>query len=65
VESSLWTIQGHDAFENTQGYAGRYCPLLPQAMSIENKGFLRVHVPAMKDHRIGMSNDNPPKFMSK
>jgi len=45
----MWTIQGHEAFENAQGHGGRHCPPLPQAMSIKNKGVLRVGVPSMQD----------------
>jgi len=45
----MWTIQGHEAFENAQGYDGRHCPPLPQAMSIKKKGVLRVGVPSMQD----------------
>ena len=45
----MWTIQGHEAFENSQGHGGRYCPPLPQAMSIKNNRVLRVGVPSMQD----------------
>ena len=45
TQARMWTIQGHEAFENAQGLGGRHCPLLPQAMSIKNKGVLRVGVP--------------------
>jgi len=45
----MWTIQGHEAFGNSQGHGGRHCPPLPQAMSIKNKGVLRVGVPSMQD----------------
>jgi len=45
----MWTIQGREAFENAQGHGGRQCPQLPQAMSIKNKGVLRVGVPSMQD----------------
>jgi len=45
----MWTIQGHEAFENTQGHGGRHCPPLPQAMRIKNKGVLKVGVPSMQD----------------
>jgi len=45
----MWTIQGHEAFENVQGHGGRHCPPLPQAMRIKNKGVLRVVVPSMQD----------------
>jgi len=47
--AKMWTIQGHDAFENAQGHGGRHCPPLPQAMSIKNKGVLKVGVPSMQD----------------
>jgi len=45
----MWTIQGHDAFENAQGHGGRHCPPLTQAMSIKNKGVLKVGVPSIQD----------------
>ena len=45
----MWTIQGHEAFENVQGHGGRHCPPLPQAMRIKNKVVLRVGVPSMQD----------------
>jgi len=45
----MWTIQGHEAFENAQGHVARHCPPLPQAMSINNKGVLKVGVPSMQD----------------
>jgi len=45
----MWTTQDHEAFENAQGHGGRHCPPLPQAMSIKNKGVLRVGVPSMQD----------------
>jgi len=45
----MWTFQGHEAFESAQGHGGRHCPPLPQAMSIKNKGKLRVGVPSMQD----------------
>jgi len=37
------------AFEHAQGHGGRHCPPLPQAMSIKNKGVLRVGVPSTQD----------------
>ena len=49
TRARMWTIQGHEAFENAQGHGGRHCPPLPQAMSIKNKGVLRVGVPLMQD----------------
>jgi len=49
TRARMWTIQGHEAFENAQGHGGRHCPLLPQAMSIKNKGVLRVGVLLMQD----------------
>jgi len=45
----MWTIQGYEAFENAQGHSGRHCPRFLQAMSIKNKGVLRVGVPSMQD----------------
>jgi len=45
----MWTIQGHGSFENAQGHGGRHCPPLPQAMSIKNKGVLKVEVPSTQD----------------
>jgi len=47
----MWTLpsQGHDAFENAQGHGGRHCPPLPHAMSIKNKGVLKVGAPSMQD----------------
>jgi len=45
----MWTIQGHVVFKNAQGCGGRHCPPLPQAMSIKNKGVLRVGVPSIHD----------------
>jgi len=45
----LWTVQGHDAFENTQGHGGGYCPPLLQAMSIKNKRVLWMGVPTLQD----------------
>ena len=49
TRARMCTIQGHEAFENSQGHGGRHCPPLPQAMSIKNKGVLRVGVPSMQD----------------
>ena len=49
TRARMWIIQGHEAFENAQGHGGRHCPPLPQAMSIKNKGVLRVGVPSMQD----------------
>jgi len=49
TRARMWTIQGHVAFENVQGRGGRHCPPLPQAMSIQNKGVLRVGVPSIQD----------------
>jgi len=40
-------MQDHEAFENAQGH--EQCPPLPPAMSIKNKGVLRVGVPLMQD----------------
>jgi len=45
----IWTIQGHAAFENTQGHGGRHSPPLPQAISVKNKGVLKVGMPSMQD----------------
>jgi len=45
----MWTIQGHEAFENAQGHVGRHCPPLPQAMSIKNKRVLKMEVPSTQD----------------
>jgi len=49
TRARMRTIQGHEAFENSQGHGGRHCSPLPQAMSIKNKGVLRVGVPSMQD----------------
>ena len=49
TRARMWTIQGHEAFEHAQGHGGRHCPPLPQAMSIKNKGVLRVGMPSMQD----------------
>ena len=49
TRARMWTIQGHEAFENAQGHGGRHCPPLLQAMSIKSKGVLRVGVPSMQD----------------
>ena len=51
TRARMWTVQGHEAFENAQGHCGRHCPPLPQAMCIKNKGVLRVGVPSMQDLR--------------
>jgi len=40
--------QGYYAFKINQGHGGQYCPLLPQAMSIKNKGVLRLGVTTMQ-----------------
>jgi len=45
----MWTIQGHVVFKNAQGRGGWHCPPLQQAMSIKNKGVLRVGVPSIHD----------------
>jgi len=42
MQTRMWTLQGHEAFENAQGQGGRHYPPLPQAMSIKNKEVLRV-----------------------
>jgi len=52
TRARMWTRQGHKAFENAQGHGGRHCPPLPQAMSIKNKGVLRVGVPSMQDLQV-------------
>jgi len=44
----MWTIQGHEAFENFKDMVDG-CPPLPQAMSIKNKGVLRMGLPSMQD----------------
>jgi len=49
TRARMWTIQGHDAFENAQGHGGRLCAPLPQAMSIKNKRLLRLGVPSLQD----------------
>jgi len=49
TQARMWTIQGHEAFENAQIHSGRHCPPLPQAMKIKNKGMLKVGVPSMQD----------------
>ena len=49
TRARMWTIQGHEAFENIQGHGGRYCPPLPQAMGIKIKGVLRVGVPSIQN----------------
>jgi len=49
TRARMWTIQGHEAFEHAQGHGGWHCPPLPQAMSIKNKGVLKVGVPSMQD----------------
>ena len=37
TRARMWTIQGHDAFENAQGHGGRHCPPLPQTMSYQKQ----------------------------
>jgi len=49
VSSGQNSTRGHGAFENAQGHGGRHYPPLPQAMSIKNKGVLRVGVLSMQD----------------
>jgi len=51
TRARMWTIQGHEAFEIVQGHGERHHPLLPQAISIKNKGVLRVGVPSMQDFK--------------
>jgi len=31
----MWTIHGHDSFENSKGENAKCCPPLPQALSIK------------------------------
>jgi len=33
----MWTIQGHEAFENAQGHGGRHCPPLPQVWAEQSQ----------------------------
>jgi len=47
TRARMWTIQSHEALKNAHGE--RHCPPLPQAMSIKNKGVLRVGVPLMQN----------------
>ena len=39
----MWTIHGHDSFENSEGENAKCCPPLPQALSI--KGDVTLGIP--------------------
>ena len=45
----MWTIHGHDSFENSKGENAKCCPPLPQAPSI--KGDVRLVIP--HSHLLG------------
>ena len=39
----VWTIHGHDSFENSKGENAKYCPPLPQELSM--KGDVPLGIP--------------------
>ena len=42
----MWTIHGHDSFENSKGENAKCCPPLPQALSI--KGDVTLGIPQFR-----------------
>jgi len=63
----MWTIHGHDSFENSKGENAKCCPPLPQALSI--KGDVTLGIPhsrllGRKWHCIGVEQPSAGKSVT-